>query len=557
MSKETRIAVAGELGAILWGVGAFAQVPDPPRPLRIVVPFRPPSPVQLAAEELVRYLTAMGNPRPQVVHAPDSGDIYLGSLPSKTASEDVGEIRITLRGVDEDSFVVRSVRDQLVIYGNSPRAVLYGVYHYLETLGVRWYFPGPDNEVVPQAIAKLQGYNIRQVPSFHKRGIVIFSTTPDFEDLVDFATKIKLNTIGLHALPYGPQNVDIGVADAMRITEPRGLELDVNRHFFGDTYCPDNSAALARDQKRLLDYVALLPSNMNEFFLYPADKYLSPCASPAYRNYSVSDLMLWFDNQMVKTLRSVRPQAKFVFSSYLRTWEPPKHGTPDPGLILEWAPIFQSFAHSLDDPASTLNAQYRRDFEDLIRIFGAEKSQVLGYWLDDTLFSRTFYGHLPYQPKALKEDLSYYHRMHVPAVTTFGVIIGRDYFLSHASPVVFLYPTLLWNIHSNPQEVVRRFCQDYLGSEQALEIFDALARADHLVYVERSRVHAQKLTAGEFVAEVSKALRMSQELLNSQTDPVRRARAALLVQEVSSRFINPKSLPRWLSAWERWEKADK
>ena len=88
MSKETQIFVASLLGASLCGAGAFARVPHSPPPLRIVVPFAPAPPEQLAAQELIRYLAAMGNPRPQVVHPPESGDIYLGLLPSKASSQD-------------------------------------------------------------------------------------------------------------------------------------------------------------------------------------------------------------------------------------------------------------------------------------------------------------------------------------------------------------------------------------------------------------------------------------------------------------------------------------
>ena len=111
---------------------------------------------------------------------------------------------------------------------------------------------------------------------------------------------------------------------------------------------------------------------------------------------------------------------------------------PAPGLLLEWAPIFQSLSHSLDDPVSEQNAKDRKNFEALVKIFGASNTRVLGYWLDDTMALGNGYGKLSYSPDALKGDLSYYHRLGVPAVTTFGVITGSNYFLSHSSPAVFL-----------------------------------------------------------------------------------------------------------------------
>ena len=129
---------------------------------------------------------------------------------------------------------------------------------------------------MPLAPVKLDGYDVWQIPSFHKRGLVIFSTTPGFDDLVDFAAKAKLNTIGLHAVPYGPQASDVGLEYATKVAASRGLTVDIERHLFGSGYCPDDSAGLEREKKTLLDYVALLPASMNEFFLWPADTFLLP-----------------------------------------------------------------------------------------------------------------------------------------------------------------------------------------------------------------------------------------------------------------------------------------
>jgi hypothetical protein len=201
--------------------------------------------------------------------------------------------------------------------------------------------------------------------------------------------------------------------------------------------------------------------------------------------------------------------------------------------------MFQSFAYSLDDPRSATNAEYKRDFEAFLKIFSGDRTQVLGYWLDDTLFSRTWYGHLPYKPGALKADLSYYHRMGVGAVTTFGVITGRDYFLSHASPAVFLYPRLLWDVGADTRELMQDFCRNYFGSEKALETFDALEEADDMVYVEKHHLGTQALEDPGYVSAVSRAMQVARDLLSAQENAPMRARAALLVEEAATRFINP------------------
>ncbi len=526
--------------ALLWQLRCYAYCQSH-SPLRIVKSHNATPPTRFAVEELVKYLRLMGNTKPIDLESPETGDIYVGLIPSGASTEQERAIQAAVQG-NPDTFVIRTLGAALVIYGGSARANLYGAYQYLQTLGVRWYFPGAGNEFVPRAHARLKGYDIRESPSFRKRGMVFFSTTPGFNDLVDFAAKMKLNTIGLHAVPYGPQSADVGLADAQRAVELRGLTIDIERHLFGENYCPDDLAALEREKKTLKEYVSALPAAMNDFFLWPADKFLSPCNSAAFRDYRVSDLVMSFANQMLATLRETRPTARFAFLSYLSTWEPPKHEKPAPGLILKWAPMFQSLGHSLDDPASSTNLEYRHDFEALLKLFGAENSQVLGYWLDDTLASRTFYGHLAYVPEALKGDLTYYHRVGVPAVTTFEVITGRDYFLTHASPAVFLYPRLLWDVKSEPREMMRDFCQHYFGSEYVMEIYDNLARADRLVNVDHHRIRSAGLSDPRFVAATSRALELTQAMLRKEPDPERRARLARLLQEVTSRFIDPRML---------------
>ncbi len=520
----------GSLAAALWlaAAGLPGAQEGGRAPVRIVIPAQAAAPGQFAAQELAKYLAAMGNPKPGIVNAPGKGDIYLGVLPPGFADP--------LRGRDPDSFLLRSSGTSLVIYGNSPRATLYGVYGYLESLGARWYFPGPENEVVPRARVRLQGYDSVEVPSFRKRGIVVSANTAGLRDLVDFAAKARLNTVGLHPLPSEPSLSDAGYEATAKAVGPRGLAIEIERHFFGEDFCPDDQAALGREQAKLRQYLATLPGAMNDLFLWAADKYLSPCRSPKYRHCSVSDVVLWFSNEVARTLRESRPGGRLAYLAYLGTEEPPRNVKPGAGVFLEWAPIRQCFAHSFDDPACPTSRRYRESLEGYLKIFPSGEAQVLGYWLDDTLFNRSYYGRLPYNPEALKGDLAWLHRLGIRAATTFGVITGRDYFTSHASPAVLLYPRLLWDVNSQPRALVEDFCREYFGAPELSKVFDLLAEADRMVYVDSGKVQAQRANDPAFVKAVGEALTLTQSHLVRQTDPVMRTRSARLLQEVSSRF---------------------
>jgi hypothetical protein len=497
----------------------------------IAIVLRPDAtPVErLAAGELTSYLSRMGNEPPVTARAPQTGPIYLGLLPPDIDAPSRDFIEHSLDGQDLDSFVLRTANRRLIIYGNSPRANLYGAYEYLQSLGVRWYYPGKDNEVVPKAAIRLEGYSVRHVPSFHKRGIIVFPNTQGLDDLIAFAARMKLNSIGLHSSD--------GYDAAAKSIEARGLTASLERHFFGDNFCPDDHAQLERERKRFIDFIAQMPVQVKEFFLWVADQFLAPCSSPGYAGYNASDLVLRFSKEMAQTLDHARPGARFAFLSYLSTWEPPIHEKPDGRLLLEWAPISQSFAHSIADNESAVNTRLRTNFEKQLHMFGPENTQVLGYWLDDTLFSRAHYGKLPYSPGALTSDLRYFRNLGIPAVTTFGIMTGRDYFLQHASPSVFLYPALLWDVTADARSIMHEYCRTYFGDEKTVAIYDLIAEADGMARVENGRIRLENLNAPEFLEKVAKAVSLTSALLNRQASPVMRARAARLLSEVVSRYV--------------------
>ncbi len=522
----------------LIALGLFMFSGDLEAAVRIVVPAMPAPPERFAAEELVKYLVAMGNPRPSVVLAPEEGDIYIGTLPGSLAATSAQAVYARLKDKDPDSFVLRSLGKRLIIYGNSPRANLFGAYYYLESLGVRWYFPGTENEVLPAAAVRLEDYDITEIPSFRKRGICVFANTPGLAEQVDFAAKNRLNTIALHTEPSAPPFADAGYDIAVKAIGPRGLAIDIERHFFSKSFCPDDVATLEREKMTFRKYLRTLPSSMNEFFLWPADTALQTCHSVQDKDYSVSDVVLWFSNEIARTLREIRPQGRFPFLAYWSTTQPPKYVRPSPGVFLEWAPMWQSFAHAIDDASSATNREHRQKLARFLEIFKPEETQVLGYWLGDTFFlwKNYAYNRLPYCPTALKGDLAYYHRLGIPAITSFGVMFGSDYFSTHASPAIFLYPRLLWNVKAEPREVMNEFCRSYFGSADACKIFDLLAEADQMVYMEQHKVQRELVNAPRYVQTVSQAVDLSLKLVLAQSDPTLRARAVRLVQEATTRF---------------------
>lgn len=175
----------------------------------IVIPPDPPHPVRFAAEELKRFLDRRsGGSFTITSDMPTQGTVLvLGEKLAAGAGIRVADLtrdgyrvqtvgrRVYIAGVDdrtETSRVLFTVYDGPLppkapqierhrafgdIAWDFERGTLHGVYHLLELLGVRWFFPGPKGEVVPRsADLALPALNLREEPHFLLRisGQVIF-----------------------------------------------------------------------------------------------------------------------------------------------------------------------------------------------------------------------------------------------------------------------------------------------------------------------------------------------------------------------------------------------
>ena len=88
----------------------------------------------------------------------------------------------------------------VVILGKGNRGVLYGCYAYLESQGVRWYFPGKQYEIVPRRALDWDAQvNVNESPAFPKR--ILFYWPKNYSSLmdwVDFCAKVRLNRLAFN-----------------------------------------------------------------------------------------------------------------------------------------------------------------------------------------------------------------------------------------------------------------------------------------------------------------------------------------------------------------------
>lgn len=181
-----------------------------------------PSPAeQTAGEELVHYLRRLGGV-PIDLHRGDKSEAPVRILVGARGREEGGGL--PLSELRDDGFVLSVSPDRIVIVGANERGALYGAYEVIERLGVRWYWPGPENEFVPEVgdVALPAGTEVIN-PSFrfrHLLAIFLGMTalkrdpyavrdwihpfqafpSPQKEHLLDWGVKNRLNVVRMESL---------------------------------------------------------------------------------------------------------------------------------------------------------------------------------------------------------------------------------------------------------------------------------------------------------------------------------------------------------------------
>lgn len=158
-----------------------------------------------AGRELARYLMKLTGARPIArgagQAAPQAGAAWIGvcdRLPDPDAT--------LAQAPWDDGYAIWNADGALCITGRNARSVLFGVYAFLETQGVRFVRPGPAGEVIPSlGEVALPTSPIVESPQYRHRGVCIEGATSLDHALgmVDWCAKRRLNTIFLQFVHSG------------------------------------------------------------------------------------------------------------------------------------------------------------------------------------------------------------------------------------------------------------------------------------------------------------------------------------------------------------------
>ena len=176
----------------------------------IIVLYHKSSPiVKFAAEELKKYLNQIASgsfnclERDQAfrLHQIEGPKILLvssESIPPWFEGIDTSMVPLTgapdlfvIKTFDSNATAPKNI-DTLLIAGATDRALLFGVYDFLERLGCRWL--GPGEEHVPKVeYIKISPLDISEAPGMKLRTLVMLEPRIPLDQYVDWHAKMKMN----------------------------------------------------------------------------------------------------------------------------------------------------------------------------------------------------------------------------------------------------------------------------------------------------------------------------------------------------------------------------
>lgn len=409
-----------------------------------------------AAEELATYLEQISGARPPVHATTDENPNTLGD-----GVVAVGELAFRLglptppESRSNEGYRIQRKGQQLLIGGETSEATYFAVCHFLETLGVRWFFDNEIGTVIPKnRTITIDELNIAEAPDFIHRSVSGANWHKK-----DWGRHNRLGGISM-ATSHGWSQVS---AKEYFDEHPEYFALRGGERQKGGWLCTSNPEMRKVFAAKLVEEVGNAgPSSVS---LSPPDgtgfceceacvaQDVPDYIEPSSGRVAISDRYQDFYNYLGREVLKVNPKAILSYYAYSDYTLPPKRVTDSPENLCVWmAPIRFCRLHGMANHIC----------EDRLRLAGDIKE-----WMEvaPTLGWREYNYNLaelvaPYSKVSIwSEDL--------PALHKQGCVAAKIETLAHwhiYGPHIYLTARLLWDIDADAGAVMDDFYTKFCGS---------------------------------------------------------------------------------------------
>jgi hypothetical protein len=481
-----------------------------------------------AATELRHYLCAIAGLDPldranfpirKPTEATSGNRIVLATAPGSRPAGSVSP--------GPEGFTIRTERSAtgsaIRITGADRTGTLYGVYDFLEALGVRWLSPGLAGEIVPHhRELALPSIDRTDGPKFAIRGFWAEFFVPEHEYVVpqgkkgtiDFFNWMARNRMNLwgageEAVPAGEMkkrglHLSVGGHTFYLLLNPAtyakahpewyGLGADGLRHFpvdpFGENFCTSNPGMVAEFMRNLVeklahgtwqnaDYLDWCPEDSSPDHWCQCEQ-CQKLGSPTDRNILMAHLIRKGLDQAVADGRLKRKiQVTFILYQAAGLMEPPTRPLPPDfeysGVTATFYPIHRCYVHALDDPNCT---EFNRPYADKLKLWRSSPYYHGSFEIGE-YYNISAFRDLPIlYTRVMARDLPYFyangargmHYMHVAMANWGPRAITNDQFarmLWNPGVDVAAFSAEYFRLrYENAADVMHRF---YASLEQAMQ----------------------------------------------------------------------------------------
>jgi len=371
-----------------------------------------------AIEELVDYVQKMSGVSLKVVSRVEEGSLPIRI--GKVAKNGLGNVDWNKLG--GDGFVLKSCEDGVDIAGAEDLGTLYGVYQFLERLGVRWFMPGDLGEVVPKCGTLTVGtFQDIEAPSFRVRWIE--SGDWALRQKMNVAVRIGDRPVGVHwrwsfhthfkLIP--PEKYFDSHPDWYALIGRKRRRPTPGRQ--GQQLCTSNPEMIDEmagriiqmfDEEPSLDILALAPQDGQGFCQCKVCIALDEERPPEEAWHATySRRLAMFNNEVARRVACKHPDKIIKVGAYAMYLRVPRDADyrPEPNLAIQACHTYSCNSHSAASATCRGNTLYfREELEHWAKI--ANHLFIYEY------YNKGAWGGLPYhQVHLIQDDLPYYHRL--------------------------------------------------------------------------------------------------------------------------------------------------
>ena len=447
---------------------------------QIVLPENSGNEMTYAATELSAALKKVSGAEFVSKSAPRKEfNIYLGT---PETSPEVGKLakRFKLPNADAiETVAVYALDNNLYLAGNTPRAVLYAVYSFLQNqLGVRWLWPGDDGEFIPERSnytlpAKL-AYNF--APSFKIRAMSPCHWHRHVPTEIwmarnflngDSRTASVRDKAGFYRIGGGHRVRVYNVKENFKNKPELFSQIGGARNISGIAGCWSNPEFT----QQVLDNISqtIRKDNLEILNLFPADITIrcecEKCSSHASRTD------FWYDyytKTLIPALKKEFPKLKFAGIAYQEYRTPP--AKPVTALdYVEYCHYNRCYAHKLTDPKCPVNVRSLAEIKKW-----KEKASIGIYGYEFDVFKPTaFVANWNATADAMR---TYRDLGAVRVKTEMIVYYGKSMKRHELAPQIhrlanWMWAQLCWNPDADVNALLKDWCTKVYGPKAASVMF--------------------------------------------------------------------------------------